>query len=135
MSGEKIVGRRAFLALVAASGATLLARGRLPGSALSRSRHDALVERLASLFEHRESARIIGLEYARTYPHEADAAHLVEAIVATAGGELLRASDQRLRAMVDRAVRDDFGAERTVKLRGWVLSATEARLYALVALV
>lgn len=139
MSGEKTISRRAFLAFAAAAGAALLARAREPAqAALQEARERLLIGRLTRLLTHQESARAIGLEYARQYPAEARPAYLLGAITAGVpggGAALLAAPDGERRALLDRAMREDFTAERVVKLRGWVLSATEARLCALAALV
>jgi len=78
----------------------------------------------------RASARIIGAAYLATHPDEADPALLRRAIAAD-----LAPAAQRDQAELDRAlahrVRADFLEQRTVKVDGWVLSRTEARLCAL----
>jgi hypothetical protein len=138
MSGERTISRRAFLAFAAAAGAALLARSREPALvALGEARERLLIGRLTSLLAHQESARVIGMEYARQYPAEARPAYLLGAIVSGVpggGATLLAAPDGERRALLDCAMREDFAAERVVKLRGWMLSATEARLCALAAL-
>ena len=78
----------------------------------------------------RASARVVGAIYLATHPDEADPALLRRAIVAD-----LAPAAQRDQAELDRAlarrVRADFLERRTVKVDGWVLSRTEARLCAL----
>ena len=91
---------------------------------------------LAGFFEDRRSAASVGEEYLRLHPTEDDDAQLVRRL---AGGreaewERLAASDPAaFRERVRARHRDDFAAGRTVALRGWVLSETEARLCALAA--
>jgi hypothetical protein len=137
MRYETKISRRTFLAVVTA-GAALMAGRHLPAAgALWRSSQDKLAARLAGIFTHAESAKVVGLEYAQVYPHEAATAPLLEGIaLGVPGGRvaLLRASDSELRMLLDHTIREDFAADRVVKLRGWILSTTEARLYALAAL-
>lgn len=84
----------------------------------------------AGLGESR-SAGLLGREYLATVPWEADREVLRRLLprldhreaAGDAPGEPLR-----------RWVRDDFDAGRVVSVRGWLLSRTEARLCALVAL-
>lgn len=136
MNDENRLSRREFLALAAAAGATLLVRSRLPAiSALWRARRDLWGAQLVALLAHRESARIVGLEYLRKYPHESDAGLLLDRIVAAGGGAaILGVSGRSLRVRLDQTIREDFAAERVVILSGWVLSVTEARLCALATL-
>jgi hypothetical protein len=129
------ISRRRFLALVAAAAAAVTLSG---SSAAVASRHERLAARLAGIFDHPASAGVVGREYLRAYPAEAGAEQLVAAIAAAIPGgiaALISAPRQDLRGLLDRATREDFTNDRIVTLQGWVLSATEARLYALAALV
>jgi hypothetical protein len=45
------------------------------------------------------------------------------------------ASDEDLRQLLAASIRSDFEDDRIVEVDGWVLSPTEARLYALTTLV
>ncbi|UEM22355.1 hypothetical protein JL100_006305 [Skermanella mucosa] len=100
-----------------------------PGPARAAALPEA--RRLLALLRSPAAARRIGRAYLETAADEADPAKLVTLIVGdgadggTADGDLLRHVAERQRA--------DFAAGRTVKLDGWVLSRTEARLYALAA--
>jgi hypothetical protein len=95
-------------------------------------------QRLAGLFAHRESARAVG----RAYLSAGARAASVPALVASIAAELPRgratlrqASDDELRGLLSARIRADFETDRTVDVHGWLLSSTEARLYALAALV
>lgn len=91
---------------------------------------------LAGFFEDRKSAASVGEEYLRLHPSEDDGAQLVRRLAAgsEAEWERLAASDPAaFRESVRARHREDFAAGRTVTLRGWVLSETEARLCALAA--
>ncbi|WP_158044312.1 hypothetical protein [Skermanella pratensis] len=120
------MNRREILATAAAAG--LLCAS--PGSARAVAAPPE-ARRLLALLRSPAAARRIGLAYLETSVDEADPAKLVALIVGdgvdrgTADGDLLRHVAERQRA--------DFAAGRTVKLDGWVLSRTEARLYALAA--
>ncbi len=121
--------RRDFLALW--STLALLAPLACTGSSSLRAA-------LAGFFEDRKSAARVGEEYLRLYPTEDDGTRLVRRL---AGGrrrevewERLAASDPAaFRESVRARHREDFAAGRTVSLRGWVVSETEARLCALAA--
>lgn len=95
---------------------------------------DSLPERLAGLVRRRAEARILGRAYLGDHPEEANPTTLARLICAPAGepARPLDASD--LRTAVSGRVRGDFHEGRTVALHGWILSVTEARLYALTVL-
>ena len=131
MKQKTSLHRRQFLALVFAGGGALLAQASLPGWF---GPQNALGTKLAELFRHQESARIVGAKYLKKYPQEADARLLQDRIIAgIAGGYagLAQASDSTIRKLLEDRVRQDFETEQIVKLQGWILSITEARLCAL----
>jgi hypothetical protein len=131
--------RRSFLREFAFSVAFLFAR---PLHVVLRehtsSAHDKLVLRLAGVLEHRESAAIIGGEYLRCVPEENNIDVLVDLMCSPGRGEqgeLMYSGDAKaLRAILSSRQRDDFAHDRTIKVQGWILSATEVRLCALAAL-
>jgi hypothetical protein len=77
--------------------------------------------------------RDIGEAYRRAYPTEATAGALVAAI--ESDGEAAQASAGTVPALMHARVRADFDHGRTVVVRGWVLSVTEARQCALHSLL
>ena len=119
------MNRRELLATAAAAG---LMCGS-PGSARAAAPPEARC--LLALLRSPAAARRIGRAYLETAGDEAEQAKLAALIVGdgvdggTVDGDLLRHVAERQRA--------DFAAGRTVKVGGWVLSRTEARLYALAA--
>ncbi|QQP88281.1 hypothetical protein IGS68_19830 [Skermanella sp. TT6] len=116
------MNRRELLATAAAAG---LLYGS-PGPAQAAAAAPPEAQRLLALLRSPAAARRIGRAYLETARDEADPAKLAALIVGGGGmsdGDLLRHVAERQRA--------DFAAGRTVKLDGWVLSRTEARLYAL----
>ena len=130
--------RRAVLRLLAG---LVLAGWFAPGWAVRRlsawSRPDPLAARLRSLFADPASATAVGQAYLRAVPDEADERHLMQLIIrqmpggrAALAGHDANAWRASLRAMQRR----DFAEGRTVRVEGWVLSRTEARLCALAAL-
>jgi hypothetical protein len=95
-----------------------------------------LASKLSQIFPHRDSAAAVGREYLKVTPLEADASQLIELIGppkkfitarATAGAEAFA-------DWLQAKQRDDFERGRVVLVQDWMLSRTEARLCALVAL-
>jgi hypothetical protein len=129
------LNRRRFLVLTVTAGGSLLVQASLPGAELGwRGRQSTLSVKLTGLLEHQDSARIVGSEYLARYPQEADAHVLQERIVvgfAGGYGVLASANESTIRKLIGDRVRQDFETEQTVKLQGWILSVTEARLCAL----
>jgi len=133
------ITRRIFLRIVVGLSALGLTRpvrafAKLGGS----SAPDPLVLKLAQFFVHKDSAAIVGREYLRSVPEEADARLLVDLICsgqAAARANLVGANLKELREWLRHQQRQDFEHGRIVKVRGWILSETEVRLCALVALI
>ena len=100
--------------------------------------HEPLALSLANFFSHKQSAKIIGLQYLRFAPKEADVHLLVELICShrpERRTELTIANVNKRRELLLLQQRQDFEHGRIVKLHGWILSETEVRLCALTALV
>ena len=139
MSNDRVFSRREAIKVAVAATVTLLVHSQLPGVAALQSGQQALLPaRLTALLAHSESANVIGGAYLLKYPQEANVDTLLDQIAARIVARdvgLLSTTDQHLREQLDGVVRADFAADRIVKLRGWVLSATEARLCALAALL
>lgn len=91
-----------------------------------------LASRLAALIPHADSAARIGERYLASAPAEADPSLLVSSILGQHGHEAT--ADAVLRRVVGERRQRDFIDGNTVSVDGWVLSRTEARLCALVAL-
>jgi hypothetical protein len=98
-----------------------------------------LIERLApgstadllrALITHDEGASYLGRRYLQAHPTEARSDVLVRMLVGTNAPTSERETSRALAVRI----RSDYAAGRTVKVDGWVLSRTEARLYALVAI-
>lgn len=86
-----------------------------------------LLPHLAALLPHQQSARLIGQHYLQHHPQEAQVAHLLAALVPASTPMELAALRQHMASQIS----TDFATDRVVKLQGWVLSCTEARLCAL----
>jgi hypothetical protein len=85
-------------------------------------------------FKHRESAAIIGREYLKGRPGEADAEVLIELLpispsVVQKDSYLVGPED--FSELLRHHIRLDFEKGHVVKVHGWLLSETEARLCAL----
>ena len=87
---------------------------------------------LHAAFDDPAKARVVGAACLSALP-EQTAPQLVGAIVANLDNEALGSRQAFKRQLTDR-VRDDFARGMMVSANGWLLSLTEARLYALAAL-
>lgn len=134
---ETTMRRRDFVAGIVVAGAALAswpawASRWLGGTTASPA------ETLLAAFRHPESAAAIGRAYLAGHPQDADPDTLVENVTAglrCRGCDPEAAGRADLRQAIAREVRDDFAQGRVVNVDGWVLSATEARLCGLAALV
>jgi hypothetical protein len=95
--------------------------------------HDLLI----AIFEDPKSACEIGTACLKLMADEANTPdHLVNTIVGTPGCDYEMLRDGRtLKQHISNRVHHDFTEGAVVNAEGWVLSITEARLYALAALV
>jgi hypothetical protein len=127
------IGRREFLAGVAALAAAGAAGAALPACA----GEDPLERALRGFFRDAAAARAVGAEVLALEKSPPRAGELV-ARVARGGDDALRAlatGDAAALADALRAQhRADFAEGRVVVVRGWVLSETESQLLALAAL-
>lgn len=131
------ISRRGFLAAFLSSGAlTVVHADRVFSAVVDRRAAETLAGMLADIVEHKESARVIGFDYLAGHPAERNAAFLVREVFRWNGGRTpSRQGRARMRREVLRQIHDDFETERVVRVRGWILSQTEARLCALAALL
>lgn len=99
---------------------------------------EILAGKLANFFRDKKSATVIGLEYLRSYPAERDVGLLLDRIFSTRSklrSEIAGAVTDRHRRVLAMQTREDFECGRVVEVQGWILSLTEVRLCALVALL
>lgn len=132
MSAFPALRRRSLLAMLAGLGAMLGSSARAAGIVAN----DPLPNRLAALFPHaRESARVLGAACRRAGACTGTPQILAEQMCADPAERhrLARCGIEELRAWIDARVRADFAEGRIVRVEGWMLSETEARLYALIA--
>jgi hypothetical protein len=98
---------------------------------------EGVAAKLVACIDAQRSAAMVGLEYLRTVPSEANAEQLVRLICAKfpeRHGELARTGTRQIKRLVMRQQQEDFAADRIIDVGGWILSRSEARLYALVAI-
>ncbi|HEY6609409.1 MAG TPA: hypothetical protein VI277_09460 [Candidatus Limnocylindria bacterium] len=125
------ITRRSLLKLAGTLAFSVVAVGYRHQPAYNR----LLAGRLRSLVPHRAAAAALGVAYLAQVPAEASRDRLVAKLVE--GQPSLAAFDRsqrRLGADLARRIRSDFAAGRTVSLHGWIVSVTEGRLAALVAI-
>lgn len=111
----------------------------LPASVLlgpGREIFQPFASRLTRVFSNTRSAGIVGQRYLASNPLEADTAVLAARIAGDMRHylRLSSAATPRLRALLAERQKRDFAEGRTVTIDGWILSVTEARLCAIVAL-
>jgi hypothetical protein len=87
---------------------------------------DPLAELLATL--NAAAAEVVGSELAELHPDYRDAKSLRSLLAHLNGSE---ADLSVLYSRVAGAIQRDFSEGKTLKVAGWILSQTEARLYAL----
>jgi hypothetical protein len=93
--------------------------------------------RLTTSIANRESAAVVGNAYICAMPSEQSADVIVRSIfrdLAIDFNTLSSLTQPRIEELLSLCIREDFAQSRSVNLNGWILSCTEARLYALVAL-
>jgi hypothetical protein len=137
MSRAREIERRAFLRGAGAATALGLAAPTLLALLAGCGRESALARSLSGFFADPESARAVGREVLALSPDEPDAATVLERLAGPRlrEWEALAASDpDRLAHELRLQHHSDFGHERVVTIRGWVLSETETLLCALAAL-
>jgi hypothetical protein len=146
-AGPGGIGRRALLrgtagaaALATLAGTGAAARASAPlGTASTATPEARLAERLGGVIARRASAARLGLAYLEGAPDEADAGLLARELAGRLAADgraldLLDAPDEAIAERVAARCRADFAEDDTVRVGGWVLARTEARLCALVAL-
>lgn len=130
------IGRREFLAGLSGAAAASLARPALalvpaePGQA-------PLERALLRLLSDPEGAAAAGREYLAQAPGEADADRLLEGLAGPRRAEwpaLAEGGAGALRRALRERHAEDLAAGRVARVRGWVVSRTEARLCALASL-
>lgn len=129
--------RRRFLGAVALGGTFWAACAGQARAWLAPAGGRPTEARLLAVLARRDSAAVVGRAYLAGYPTEADrdrlAARLDQALRCQ-DCDPARARVDQLRAALARQIRADFAAARVVRVDGWVLSETEARLCGLAAL-
>jgi hypothetical protein len=139
MTGLSYCTRRGFLRALLGVGFFVFTRpAHFPGRVDAAPAHDPLALRLANVFGRKESARVVGREYLRSVPQEADAGILVDLLCscrAQGYREFSQAQGAELRELLRLQQREDFERGCVVNLQGWILSQTEVRLCALAAIL
>ena len=93
-------------------------------------------ELVSRVLGHLESARVIGAEYLRARPGQADVSALLQDVfpIATGDAHGLPRTARDFRFAFHERMRSDFECGRVVSVAGWVLSETEAKLCAIATL-
>ncbi len=125
------IGRRAVLFVLA---------GGFPFAALSGQQAPSMAEaelagKLVSLFDGNESAAVLGHYYLNGLEARPEPERLVGQILAHRGpaNQIVDLERGALFNRLQSWIHQDFLSAQTVSLDGWVLSVTEARVFALIA--
>lgn len=131
-----MIRRRSFLAGAAVLGVASFGSGAAALLAAC-ARADPLERALRELLPDGEAAKAVGADVLDLDPQARDPGVLVERLGRGRGAELrdlARADPGGLSRTLREQHRVDFAEDRVVAVRGWILSETEAWLYALAAL-
>ena len=127
--------KRNFLKAMALLLGNIIVRGQ---TTEPRSKADELALLLSNLIPAPEDAKKIGLLYLEHNPGEKNINALIDFICRSSDFDFQRLRNSNPGARIEileRYVADDFAASETVIINDWVLSKTEARLFAVVALL
>jgi hypothetical protein len=134
MHNEPVMDRRLFLRSSVLATATVLlpwmagCKGKTPIPA--GTGHPAFLASISGI----NTLRVIGKAYLKTHTDEADADHLYQKIMKGHPGNTPMSMDE-LTAYLNNSISADFLNDRLVVSAGWVLSITEARQCALLAIL
>ncbi len=95
-----------------------------------------MIQKLSNFYIHKLSARVIGREYLRQIPDEANLERLVELLCSEkllSKEKILHLDLTSLRKLLQSQQQQDFENGQIVRIHGWMLSLTEARLCAISA--
>jgi hypothetical protein len=127
MTDEPLNRRRFLVSLATAVGGGVALVISIPGC---RGEQPYYVE-LTEFVTDPASARILGDAYLQLQPAESDVARLVAWVFPALSNEREPPARDAVAQQLLAQIRADFDAERIVRVGGWVLSRSEARLFAL----
>lgn len=136
MSASNRIGRRGFLAAALGVTATALTARFAFERTATEDDLSSDAERLVGAFPSTESAAELGRAYLATVALERSPNLLVERIVTglPGGYASVRGNEAHLQTLLAQRLKEDFRRGHTVTVDGWILSRTEARLFALAAI-
>jgi hypothetical protein len=132
------LSRRRFVATALGFGGSVAVARIRPWSVLAQFAPPSPAMRLVGLFAHPKSARAVGEAYLAGAPMDSSAPRLMDQLgtmLPPGRSTIDEANDAELRQLLATRIRADFEKGRVVDVDGWILASTEARLYALAALL
>jgi hypothetical protein len=130
---ETDLSRRTVLAALAATSGLVSAGLGSPALAALPNSDKVLLDHVLRIFSSRRSVDLIGLACCDQKGFS-DRHGLIEAIFGPERERLALLSHAEIHEWLREKIIDDFCAGRTETVSGWVLSGTEARVYALASL-
>lgn len=102
----------------------------------SRSTNAVTADRLVELFADPEEVAPLGRRYLELRRDRPDESRLISELLPPHAdpASIIRASDAELRELLDAWMADDLAAGRIEEVDGWLLSSTDVRLAALLAM-
>jgi hypothetical protein len=129
-----MISRRLLLRWLPALGGLLL----IPAAGEPLTAREGALPRIVRVMRcPSRSAAVVGAAYLQLVPAEAARDVLEQRIcsaLSESAGLGLHMTDTELEQVFRRQIQADFAADNVVSIRGWILSRTEARFYAFIAL-
>jgi hypothetical protein len=125
--------RRSFIASITSFFAVAAVT---PSRAFAADDATRLIYKLAILVPDRSAAALLGREYLALAQDESAADKLADLVCGSSADvrkQVVESTPGARRKILEQLIAQDFDKGQTVKIHGWVLARTEARLYALVA--
>lgn len=132
-----ITRRKVLKKLIYFSGFMLLKPDLLLSELGKKSESNQILSKLTNFFQKKESAKLVGNEYLKLVPEEAEIGLLVNLLCnknKKVYSNIQRENSEKVKEILLRQHQKDLEKGRIVILSGWILSETEARLCALIAM-
>ena len=140
ISRSRYSRRQALNVLLTSSTLSIFALHKLSLISLSFPSDELLkvAKRLTGIFANQLSARVVGKAYLDKNQEEDSLSFLISKLVLetrTVNLADLTSGPHAYQELIRRAIRRDFDTDNSVRISGWILSRTEARLCALATYV
>ena len=126
--------RRSFIITAAAATAAVIATPVICNQLSAKKHYDPLImPSILGSFCDEKTIREIGVAYRTQVPSENSKKNLTKEIMEV-GFRIDSSKESDIKNLLDKKVQDEFLSQKMLLIKGWVLSATEARQCALFSL-